>query len=87
MRDADRSDATRRSPTARDAAAVQRLWGERVLSDGDVGRALAELADEVDRRDEAKRIMTRLVEVWPRDVLREAEAWLEATKERPNRIS
>ncbi len=69
--------------TARDAAAVQRLWNDRVLSDTDVDRALGELAGLVGQRDEAKRIVARLVDVWPRDVLRRAEAFLVETADPP----
>jgi hypothetical protein len=65
--------------TARDAAAVQRLWDTRVLSDADVDRALAELGVLVGQRDEVMRIVEKLRAVWPREALREAEAWLEAT--------
>jgi hypothetical protein len=63
--------------TARDAAAVQRLWSDRVLSDADVDRALGELGGLVGQRDEAKRLVRRLAEVWPRDALKRAEAFLD----------
>jgi hypothetical protein len=66
--------------TARDAAAVQRLWNDRVLSDADVDRALGELAVLIDQRDRVNALVRRLVDVWPRDKLREAEAWLAATE-------
>jgi hypothetical protein len=71
--------------TARDAAAVQRLWDTRVLSDADVDRALAELGVLVGQRDEAAGIVERLRQVWPREALREAEAWLAATEARRRR--
>jgi hypothetical protein len=64
--------------TARDAAAVQRLWTERVLSDVDVDRALIELAGLVAERDEAGRIVERLRAAWQRDALRRAEAFISA---------
>lgn len=71
------------TPTARDAAAAQRLWANRELSDADVDRALTELGGLVGQRNEARRIVGRLAEVWPRDALREAEAWLVETEDRP----
>jgi sugar phosphate isomerase/epimerase len=72
--------------TARDAAAVQRLWNERVLSDVDVDRALGELGGLVGQRDEARRLVRRLAEVWPRDALRRAEAFLEETDDEAARL-
>jgi hypothetical protein len=62
--------------TARDAAAVQRLWNERVLSDADIDRALAELAELVRQRDAAKAIIRRLAKAWPKEALRGLEDWL-----------
>lgn len=76
-----RNLVTMPSPTARDAAAARRLWNDRVLSDADVDRALAELAELVGQRDRAGQIVRRLAEVWPRDVLRRAEAFLDETED------
>lgn len=72
--------------TARDAAAVQRLWNDRVLSDADVDRALGERGELVGQRDRAKDIIERLRRVWPRDVLREAEAFLAETDDEAARL-
>lgn len=73
-------------PTARDAAAVQRLWRARELSDADVDRALAELGVLVGQRDNAQRLVRRLAEVWPRDALRRAEAFLAETDDEAARL-
>ena len=72
--------------TARDAAAVQRLWSDRVLSDADVDRALGELGDLVGQRDRAGALVRRLAEVWPRDALRRAEAFLAETDDEAARV-
>jgi hypothetical protein len=66
--------------TPRDAAAVQRLWQSRVLSDDGVDRALADLVAVVDQRDDAARIVARLAAIWPKEALRAAEAWLERNR-------
>lgn len=67
--------------THRDAAVVQRLWNERVLCDADIDRALGEVVGLVDQRDRAMVLVRQLAEVWPRDTLRDAEAFLAGTAE------
>lgn len=74
--------------TARDAAAIQRLWQARELSDEDVDRALADLRAVVDEREEAGRILRRLVEAWAplKEAVRDPEAWLEETNQEARRV-
>jgi hypothetical protein len=72
--------------TARDAAAVQRLWNDRVLSDADVDRALAELGGLAGQREKAADLVRRLAEVWPRQALRDAEAFLVETDDEAARL-
>lgn len=72
--------------TARDAAAVQRLWNDRVLSDTDIDRAMGELGALVDQRDRAGQLLKRLAEVWPRQALRDAEAFLAETDDEAARL-
>lgn len=83
---AGQPEASRPFPTARDAAAVQRLWRARELSDGDVDRVIADLRAVVGQHDRAGELLRRLAEVWPRDALRRAEAWIEETGPKAGRI-
>jgi hypothetical protein len=79
-------DASRPYPTARDAATVQRLWRARELSDGDVDRVIGDLRAVVGQHDRAGELLRRLAEVWPRDALRRAEAWIEETDDEVHRV-
>jgi hypothetical protein len=86
MSAAGQPEAGRPYPTARDAAAVQRLWRARELSDADVDRVIADLRAVVGRSDQAGDLLRRLAEVWPREALRRTEAWLEETDDEVHRV-
>jgi hypothetical protein len=86
MSAAGQPDPSRPYPTARDAAAVQRLWQARELSDADVDRVIDDLRAVVGRNDRAGELLRRLAEVWPRDALRRAEAWIEETDDEVHRV-
>lgn len=79
-------DPSRPYPTVQDADAVQRLWRARELSDADVDRVIADLRAVVDQRDRAGMLLRQLAEVWPRDALRQAEAWIAETDDEAHRI-
>lgn len=75
--------------TARDAAAVQRLWNDRVLSDADIDRAFRELGELVDQRDRARALVVgRLAQAWAplKKAVADAEAFLAETDDEAARV-
>jgi hypothetical protein len=72
--------------TADDVDALRRMHRAGKLTVGDVARVIDDLAGAVTQRDEAERVVHQLAERWPKDALREVEAWLAGAAERGVRI-